>query len=1107
MLRGRLLSEYFATEVMPAAFASHIQREEALRVHGAFARLQRTWAFELGPASSARAVFDHAAAPFCGLLGFAASVPAIAADAVLVSPLGGLGRSLATLLVTTWGADLDRRWRDAARASHLAASRWCLCFNARAVRLVDTTRGHARAFVEFDLDELIDRPDAFCVLWMALRAASFAPGPEGPLIDRLIARSAESGEAVCASLRHGVLDSVALLLNGLTTAARVTRQAAAPGAALVAGTFEQALTIVYRVLFLLFAEAHQLVPAWHPVYRDRYTIESLKRIAMHTARPRGLWESLQAISRLAHAGCEAGDLRVTPFNGRLFSPSATPLADRVRVDDEAAREAVMALTTTRPRAGGREQIAYRDLGVEELGAVYETVLDYTPVVRRLSGGRARWRIALERSGHLRKESSTFYTPRPLTEYLVRRTLEPLVRGRDADALLSLRIVDPAMGSGAFLVSACGYLARAYEDALIDEGRCLPGDIGEDDRARFRRTIAQRCLFGVDLNPRAVQLARLSLWLTTLAADCPLTFLDHHLRTGDSLIGASPDDVARQPPGAGRARAGSLPLVDPSAFQAVVARLVPARARIAAEPGDTIDAVREKERALASLRAPAQDAARWAAVCDLWCAGWFWPNGGLDARTFADLGERLHNRPSLLPPHAAESHLRIAHAIAAELECFHWPLEFPEVFFDDRGAPLGDRGGFDAVLGNPPWDMVRADRPGGATEHDRRRVRQFTRFVRESGIFRASTGGHANRYQLFVERALQILRHGGRVGLIVPSGLATDRGSADLRRLLLTGCDTDELIGFDNRDGVFPIHRSTRFLLVTSTRGGTPGGIRCRFGVRSADTLESAGSAHPDRSAVTLTAEVIRRISPEDLAIPELQTPLDLAIVEQIAATVPALGDEAGWGVHFGRELNATDDKRAFVQDADGLPVIEGKDIGPFVVRVRDGAARVRAHDAERLLGRIPARRLAYRDVASATNRLTLIAALLPERTVSVHTLFCLKSRVPLSVQRFLCGALNSFVANYLIRMRVTTHLGVGPVERLSVPRPRPDSSAFHAIVALVERLERSMGADESAYVDLQVAVARLYGLEERQWAHIVSTFPLVDVRLRHAAVAGYRAVV
>src|SRR6185312_808672 len=340
----------------------------------------------------------------------------------------------------------------------------------------------------------------------------------------------------CRSLRDGVLSASSTVLSAL-----VHRRRAQPS---LDAALEQSLTIVYRVLFLLFAESRALVPVWHPLYRHSYSIDALVNACSRGRDPRGLWDALRAITRLAHSGCRAGDLRVTAFNGRLFSPARTPLAERRDLDDERARDALLALATRRGAGGAaRERIVYRDLGVEQLGSVYESLLDYRPAADP---------IRLVAGSGVRKSTGTFYTPQPLAEYLVRTTLAPLVAHAEPSAILALRILDPSMGSGAFLVAACHYLAGAYEAALVRTGTCDANDITVSDRAATRRTIAERCLYGVDLNPMAVQLARLSLWLTTLAGDRPLTFLDHRLQAGDSLVGAWLENLRSSPAARGRA---------------------------------------------------------------------------------------------------------------------------------------------------------------------------------------------------------------------------------------------------------------------------------------------------------------------------------------------------------------------------------------------------------------------------------------------------------------------------------------------------------------------------------------------------------------------------
>ncbi len=832
-----------------------------------------------------------------------------------------------------------------------------------------------------------------------------------PLVLQIIEAATRHGQAVNRSLRFGVIDSVQHLLTGLNKC----------GKRELSALFDESLTVVYRALFLMFAEARALVPNWHPLYKTSYTIESLRDRIERPGTVPGVWETFQAIARLAHRGCHAGTLVVPAFNGRLFSPSRAPIAESCAVDDEIAGKALLCLSTTTVRSR-RTRIDFRDLGVEQLGAIYETVLDYEPAFAESQNGG----ILLRRGSDRRKSTGSFYTPQSLTDYVVRRTLYPLVAGAPAERILNLRLVDPAMGSAAFLVSACRYLARAYERALIRENACGESDIDESERAGFRRQIAQRCLYGVDLNPTAVQLARLSLWLATLSASKPLTFLDHRLLCGDSLLGASPVDVARQPPGAGRqsAKRVETPLFADADLEVSLARAVGERRWLAETRDDTTDVVREKERRLNQLRYMT----RWKAIADLWCSCWMWPSdaGAPDAAVFSSLRDEVTRGRSALPKGTAASLLKQAEHVARNRHFFHWGLEFPEAYFDDQGRPLPNPG-FDAVLGNPPWDMLRAN--GGEKP-----------FFRSSGVYRHLSGGHINRYQLFLERALMLAKRGGRVGLVLPSGFATDHTAAPLRRHLLARSSVDTISGFDNRKAIFPIHRSVRFMICTTTIGTPTSRIACRFGIDDPTELEGIPDAGDRANArshpITLTPGLIAALSSDKLTIPDLRSEADVRILEGIVHRVPQLGSADGWNVRFGRELNATDDRAHFHPGGGGLPVLEGKHIEPFRVHPYRSRQRIKDEAAAKLLdatGTFMRRRLAYRDVASSTNRVSLIAAILPAGVVTTHSLFCLKTRLSIDKQAFLCGMLNSFVANYLVRQVMTTHLGSATVERLRVP--------------------------------------------------------------------------
>jgi hypothetical protein len=309
--------------------------------------------------------------------------------------------------------------------------------------------------------------------------------------------------------------------------------------------------------------------------------------------------------------------------------------------------------------------------------------------------------------------------------------------------------------------------------------------------------------------------------------------------------------------------------------------------------------------------------------------------------------------------------------------------------------------------------------------------------------------------------------------------------------------------------VFPIHRGLKFVLLAGATGCATRSIPSRSAVRSPDVLDRLPDSGDDGGAVAIPRSLVEQLSGDQHAIPDIRTPADLAIVSRIAFSIPALGGEGGWNVPFGRELNATDDRGAFLAaPASGTqcPVVEGKHVQPFMVVLGATRFAIRRDTASRLLGASFTRpRLAYRDVASASNRLTLIAAILPPDVVSTHTLFCVKDAIDLEIQQFLCGIFNSFVANYLVRLRVSTHVTVAIVERLPVPRPSRDSAGFRGLVEMSRRLSHAPD-DDTASVRLQAIAARLYGCSDSEFRHILDSFPLVPGSHRAAALTELRQI-
>ena len=434
-----------------------------------------------------------------------------------------------------------------------------------------------------------------------------------------------------------------------------------------------------------------------------------------------------------------------------------------------------------------------------------------------------------------------------------------------------------MGSGAFLVSACRYLALAYEQALIEEGTVAAADITEQDRAGFppggRAAMPVRRRHQSD--GRAARAAA-RIWLATLAADKPLTFLDHRLRVGHSLIGASVDGrghVGRFPAGrGGRGTCRSSPLTSsPPRWN----RLIGVRRQIAEGPDDSLEQVRGKERTLAALESEDGPLGRWREAADLWCAAWLDEEVARDRRTFGALLDHvLQARQRSAAPHARAPPRARQGRVARRARVFNWAHGVP------RGVLRGRRGekdgsGFDVVLGNPPWDVLH-ETEGRESE------RRLTTYARGSGQYGLQGYGHANLYQLFFERGLRLLKPGGRCALILPSGFATDQGSGRLRRHLLERTAVDTFTIIDNRDGIFPIHRSLKFVLFTfSNKRRRRRAVAVRACVGRVARPRPGQRRRPRGAAVPKAT--VARVSGEGLELPDIRTEVDLEILSRITA--------------------------------------------------------------------------------------------------------------------------------------------------------------------------------------------------------------------------------
>ncbi len=686
---------------------------------------------------------------------------------------------------------------------------WGILTNGRRWRLYHKDTAHKLdRFYEVDLPDLLarDDPAAFLFFYGFFRRAAFDPHPLG--LDTLLQASTEFArgigenlkQQVYAALRHLAQGFLDYAPNGLhigigtgeaSPAAISSERIAAVGdAAPLQVIYDHCLIVLYRLLFALYAEARELLPLRESeLYRRAYSLDAMKQQVAQTldsgmpllASSALYWPRLRTLFRMIDTG--EPDLKISTFNGGLFDPQRYPFLEQHSIGDARLLQALDLLTRVK-----RQFVDYRDLAERHLGTIYEGLLEYHLEAVKDEGGAKEEGGGMKDAGAATERSSSFipppssftidlfnregerhrtgsyYTPDFVVQYIVDQTLRPIldaaVAGKVSDpdktaAVLAVNVLDPSMGSGHFPVAATEYIARYLIDLNVS-----PGDDagGEADLAYWKRRVAQSCIYGVDLNPLAVDLAKLSLWLSTAAKDKPLSFLDHHLRCGNAVVGVRLTDLdlsgatptKRGPSKKAQAEvvAGQLSMLDDSAFTQRMSTAVDSMWLIERTAGNTIAEVKEQEHAYHAVRE--QLTKRYAHVADLATAA---QGFGLtvDRTLWPELVRQAsRGRETIMLP-AITRLLAQAEAVADAQHFFHWDLEFPEVFFDRFGQPLGDAAGFDAVIGNPPY--VRQEQ-----------IAPYKAFL--AATFAETYHGAADLFVYFYHQGVKLLRAGGRMSYIV-----------------------------------------------------------------------------------------------------------------------------------------------------------------------------------------------------------------------------------------------------------------------------------------------------------------------------------------------------
>lgn len=888
---------------------------------------------------------------------------------------------------------------------------WAVVSNGLKLRILRDNASLTRpAYIEADLEAIFSEglyPD-FTALWLLAHASRFGKvgaEPADCALERWRNTAQEDGIRARDRLRVGVTEALRALGTGFLAHkdnAELRRRIEA-GELSTQAYFEQLLRLIYRFIFLATIEDRELVfdPDATPEARERYLAGySLTRLRQLAARRRSydrhadLWQVLT----ITFAGLGRGQPALgLPALGGLFDAAQCPDLDCARLENQALLSALFSLCFFRDGAA-LSRVNYRDMDSEELGSVYESLLELVPQVTLTGGARRFGFIGDEEEGstkgNARKLTGSYYTPDSLVQELIKSALEPVIARtltenpqEPVKALLQLTVCDPACGSGHFLLAAARRIAD--EVALL---RAPEGNPAQQDFRHALRDVVAHCIYGVDKNPMAVELARTALWLEAYTPDRPLTFLDAHLRCGDALLGVLDEAILQDgiPDKAFNALSGDdkevvkrIKKANRDAAKGIAKAREKSRqmlsldlgenvdaAAFEALPDDTLEALQAKRAAHAALEASiAASRARLAA--DIFVAAFVLPKTAeTETRvpTSQDLWLVLNGdapRPGI-----AES----AHAAAHAAQAFHWWQAFPQV---------KARGGFDVLLGNPPWERIKlqeeeffatrsplvaeaqhkAERgrrigllaegmllhtlypeveaaqglvpPNGAEQAlyadflaARRNAEAASLFAHDAGRYPLTGVGDVNTYALFAETFAQLMAEAGRAGFIVPTGIATDDSTKAFFAGLTQAGRLASLYDIENREAVFPsVHRSYKFCLLTLGRAEA-----AEFVCFAAQTHQLADP----RRRFTLTPDEFRLINPNTLTCPVFRSERDAALTKKLYRAAPVLIAEGPpevnpWGIRFMRQMDMANDSGLFF-DAPApsrLPLFEAKMIHQF----------------------------------------------------------------------------------------------------------------------------------------------------------------------------------
>ncbi len=960
-----------------------------------------------------------------------------------------------------------------------------------------------------------------------LHAESLRPGG---LLERLIEEAEEFGVGLRERLEDRLRDEVMLVLSRGLGRAVSARGEDLTDPALREQIEGAVLTLLFRLLFLLYCESQGYLPLNAAAYKP-HGLTTLSRSALDSkesldSRSTFYWDSFVVLVKAVRLGNRA--LGVPAYDGDLFSENgllgATLLED-ISLTDDVFGNALVALGFDSESDSPDVGVDYAGLEVEHLGRIYENLLslrlsladvDLKVARKKLKSGKAEVyepagpedevvvsadELFFQTEEGGRKAGGVYYTRQDVVRHLTTHGVLPALRshldvvssiaetdpGQSASRLFAFRVLDPAMGSAHFLADALDVIADEIQDFLAS--RPLPGvsDYLEslrahvqselsgpvEDGALLRRVVLKHCIFGVDLSPMAVEVAKITLWLKSFVPGLALSYLNHNLRHGNSLVGVADDSCMVEDVGLGFLM-GPYP-EKRAEIQLLANRLAEVGDRTPEEVALSGELVDKME----AVGAPVKQ------VFDLWTADPLGPDS-TRAPLQTEIDAIVNGTPSL----DAGEKIAAAEELAAKHRFLHWPLAFPEVF-------AGECPGFDVVIGNPPWEEVTIEElafyalhqpgiRGLRSESDRRKaiedlksrfpelpeklkarreeLKSLRSFFGPAGGYNLQAGGDTDLYKLFCERYTHLCREGGHIGVVLPRSAFLVKGTRPFRRWLFSGSEVRRIDFILNKGRwAFDMEPRWTFALLSAKRAkpcekavvSTTGPADSEEAFRAAS--HSEGIRYPMATLATWTR-------PKGGGEPSWEVPLlpvqDAVEVFEKVRSGPRFdeGYKGVWHAFASVELHETNDKKLFRYD-DGVPVWKGRSFGQFDAHGADPAGFVREDE---LLPKLQSKRnnsrstyvrhfdreyltdettldfrharIAFRDVTNRTNARTALAVLIAPGIALTNKAPYLVFDVGGALEKaFVLGVMNSLAFDWQARRFVEMSLNYFILYMLTLP--------------------------------------------------------------------------